>query len=189
MLIRQRLKRTFFAAFLWLLALVGYCGTLQLVGNVHPIIEGEAYRSAQLSGDHLAALVQRYGIKTVINLRGENANQQWYQQELEASQSLGVTHIDFAMSSKLFFDETRAKEIINILANAQKPVLIHCRGGSDRTGLVSALYLAAVAGKDEETAEQQLSLRYGHIGLPGFSARAMDISFEALEPMLGFPES
>ena len=185
----SRPRRFALATCLWLIALAGYCGVLQLSGNVHPVIAGEAYRAAQLSSIDLAQIVQRYGIKTVINLRGANDQQSWYQQELATSHQLGVTHVDFAMSSKRPLSTTRAQEIIDILKKAEKPVLIHCRGGADRTGLVAALYLAAVAGKGEEEAEAQLSFRYGHIGLPGFSARAMDETFESLEPMLGFPDS
>jgi protein tyrosine/serine phosphatase len=44
---------------------------LQLVGNVHVVEPGELYRSAQLNGASLDGVLKRYGIKTVINLRGE----------------------------------------------------------------------------------------------------------------------
>lgn len=59
--------------------------------------------------------------------------------------------------------------------------------GADRTGLTAAIYLAAIAGAGEHEAEKQLSIRYGHIGIPFVSrAYAMDETWEELEPWLGF---
>lgn len=41
---------------------------------------------------------------------------------------------------------------------------------------------------DEETAEKQLSIRFGHVGIPFLSpAFAMDESWEALEEAFGLP--
>jgi hypothetical protein len=62
--------------------------------------------------------------------------------------------------------------------------LVHCYGGSDRTGLATALYLAAIKHAEESDAESQLSLLYGH--LPFGSATAMDHTFDHVEPLLGY---
>jgi protein tyrosine/serine phosphatase len=76
------------------------------------------------------------------------------------------------------------------MRDAPKPILIHCRSGADRTGLASALYLAAIAKTNEKTAEGQMSIFYGHLGLPIMSrAFAMDRTFEMMEPLLGFLNS
>nr|WP_234894951.1 tyrosine-protein phosphatase [Sinorhizobium meliloti] len=56
------------------------------------------------------------------------------------------------------------------MQTAPKPILIHCQAGADRTGLAAMLYLQQIAGIDEEISERQLSVRYGHIGLPYISA-------------------
>lgn len=75
-----------------------------------------------------------------------------------------------------------ARQLATLLRDAPKPLLIHCRSGSDRTGLASAIYLNQVANIDQETAERQLSLRFGHIGIPLVSPTyAMDESWERLE--------
>ncbi|MDO5706646.1 MAG: hypothetical protein Q4G49_16470 [Paracoccus sp. (in: a-proteobacteria)] len=68
--------------------------------------------------------------------------------------------------------------------------MIHCKSGADRTGLAAALYVAGIAKGGEFAAEWQLSPRYGHIGIPWLSrAWPMDLTWEAMEPALGFPES
>jgi protein tyrosine/serine phosphatase len=160
----------------------GYIGYLKLVGNFHTVIEGQLYRSAQPTPSQLETYVREHGIKTVINLRGENSNADWYGAEIAATRDLGVEHIDFRMSATTEFTPQRASEIVAIMEAAPKPILIHCQGGSDRSGLVSALYSNRIAGVAAETAERQLSLYYGHVGVPHLSAAyAMDESWEALE--------
>lgn len=58
------------------------------------------------------------------------------------------------------------------------------------TGLAAMLYLQQIAGIDEEISERQLSVRYGHIGLPYISAAfAMNESWEILEEVLFGPTS
>lgn len=168
---------------------IGFLEGLQLSGNFHPVIEGEAYRSAQPSAADLERYVQAYGIKTVINLRGENDGAQWYEDELSTSQRLGVNHVDFRMSAKRELSQDEAAKLIQVLEGAQRPILIHCRAGSDRSGLASALYVAAVKHGKEEDAEGHISLRYGHISLPVSETYAMDRTFEALEPWLGYENS
>jgi protein tyrosine/serine phosphatase len=163
-----------------------YLGFLQWSGNFHEVVEGEVYRSAQPSASALADYKKRFDIRTVINLRGENAGSGWYRDELKAAQSLGITVVNFKMSAKRQLTPSLSAELIKILKSAPKPLLIHCKSGADRTGLASALYLAGVMNAGEEKAEAQLSLRYGHLSIPPAPYRAMDESFELMEPNFGF---
>jgi hypothetical protein len=64
-----------------------------------------------------------------------------------------------------------------ILRSAAKPLLIHCKAGSDRTGLVAALYRYAVAGEPAEQAVSELSLHFGHFPYLTSETGAMDDSF------------
>lgn len=165
----------------------GYLGALQLTGNFHEVLPGELYRSAQPSAADIATYSREHGIKTIVNLRGENKSA-WYRQEVAASAQAGIEHIDFKMSAshQLTLDQTH--RLIALLRDAPKPILIHCQAGADRTGLVSVIYLQQIAGVDEKTAEGQLSLRYGHIGIPYLSsAFAMDENWENLEKVFGLP--
>jgi protein tyrosine/serine phosphatase len=160
----------------------GYAGYLQLSGNFHPVIEGQLYRSAQPSADRLASYIKAHGIKTVINLRGAHPNTAWYDNEVTMSQGLGVKHIDFGLSATHMVSPEKADELVRLMANAEKPILIHCQSGADRTGLAAALYSKDILGMDGDKAERQLSFYYGHVGLPIVSAAyAMDKSFEDVE--------
>jgi len=170
-----------------LLALGGYAGALQLTGNFHTVLAGELYRASQPSSDQIAAYKEDYGIRTIVNMRGDNTGSPWYDEEVETAKTLGITHINFRMSAKRELSQKQAEELISILRNAVKPILVHCNGGADRSGLASALFLAAVAHKGEAAAEGQLSFLYGHVSIPHISSSyPMDQTFENLESWLGF---
>ena len=51
------------------------------------------------------------------------------------------------MSARSDFSAARAREIIRLLKAAPKPILIHCEGGADRSGLIAGIYLRAVDDK------------------------------------------
>ena len=78
----------------------------------------------------------------------------------------------------------QVNQLVAIMRDAPKPILIHCKAGADRTGLATALYLSRVALLSEKEAESQLSIRYGHVGIPYLSATyAMDRTWENAEDM------
>jgi protein tyrosine/serine phosphatase len=173
-----------------LLFVGAYAGRLYVTSNFHTVLANELYRSAQVTPERLASYQQAHGIRTVINLRGANERASWYQKEVAASERLGIVHVDFRMSAQKLLSVEKASALVDILKSSAKPILIHCEWGADRSGLVAALYLAAVAGAGEEKAEEQLSIHYGHISIPFISkAYAMDEAWEALEPWLGFDNS
>jgi protein tyrosine/serine phosphatase len=171
------------------LTIGAYAGIMQLTGNFHPVIAATLYRSAQPSAAEIRRYHAVYGIRTIVNLRGEHDRASWYEAEATEAKRLGITLVNFEMSAGQQLTQDRAAKLVAILKHAEKPILIHCKGGADRSGLASALYLAAVAKQGEQAAESQISIRYGHISLPFAPAYAMDLTFEALEPWLGFPHS
>jgi protein tyrosine/serine phosphatase len=46
-----------------------------------------------------------------------------------------------------------AARLVAVLCQAPKPILIHCEGGADRSGLASEIYLSQVAHPGEATVE------------------------------------
>jgi protein tyrosine/serine phosphatase len=179
------LRRAALASLTCLALLCGYLIHLQTSGNFHPVMEGEAYRSAQPDAEDLRAWVAETGIRSVVNLRGRHEGTPWYDAEMVASDALGLKHYDFGMSASKGLDRAGAAALIALLRDAPKPVLIHCMSGSDRTGLASALYLAD-QGRGEELAEHQISIRYGHVSIPYTAAWPIDQSWEAMEGWLGY---
>jgi protein tyrosine/serine phosphatase len=167
----------------------GFYGYLVETTNFHPVIAGELYRSSQPSASTIARLQKEYGIKTIINLRGDNSGHGWYDAEIAETKQLDINHIDFRMSSRHELTQAQAAQLVQLMRDAPKPLLIHCQAGADRTGLATALYLAAIGKTSEQVAESQMSIYYGHIGLPMSAAYPMDETFEKLEPWLGLSNS
>lgn len=184
---RHIVKRTLAGIGIAVGAFALYLGGLQITGNFHEVKAGELYRSAQPDAADLEDYVRRYGIKTVINLRGIKPGKGWYDTEVTTSKALGINHIDFPMSDRRELPVDRSMALIRLMRDAPKPILIHCKSGADRTGLASVIYLQQLGGVGEERAEWQLSPLYGHIGIPVIGPYAMDETWEGLEKVFGLP--
>jgi hypothetical protein len=52
---------------------------------------------------------------------------------------------------------------MELIRKSPKPILVHCNGGADRTGLISALYLYNLEDKTARSASWQLGPFYGHV--------------------------
>ena len=62
-----------------------YLGCMILSGNLHTVVAGEFYRSAQVIPKRLETYQQLYGIRTIVNLRGANPQSTWYREEVAAA--------------------------------------------------------------------------------------------------------
>lgn len=119
------------------------------------------WRSNQPSPARLARHAAQ-GIKTVINLRGE-VHQSFWLFEREACSALGMTLHDIGFSARQAPKRPMLLELHRLLTTAEKPMLLHCKSGADRTGLAAALYLIWVEGRPLAEAQEQLSMRYMHL--------------------------
>lgn len=147
-----------------------------LLQNVHEVVPGKVLRSAQLSPERLARLIETHKLKSVLNLRGPHAGEGWYDSERAVAATANVEHYDFELWSAKEVPVARAEQLIALMRRAPKPMLVHCWAGADRTGLAAALYLYAVHHEAAELAARALSFRYHHLKFT--SAAAMDRSFE-----------
>lgn len=159
------------------LLLSGWAGYLRLSGNFHVVVDGAVYRSGQLSGAQFATRIRDNGIRTIINLRGNNAGRRWYDDEIKASNAAGVGHIDFPISASRPLTDHQIAQLVGLLATSPRPILIHCEGGADRTGLASALSKLTIDGSPPSEAAAQLSFRYGHFPWFWSGTSAMDSTF------------
>lgn len=162
-----------------------HMGVNQLIGNEHEVIAGELYRSAQPGAEEIDSLVRRHGIKTIINLRNEDRGA-WYAEEKAAADRNNVTLIDYPISSADILPVENGEELAEIMRHAEKPILIHCEHGANRTGLASAIYVGAVAKRSEMFSQLQLSPYYGHVPIPGIGRYAMWQSWDKFEETIGF---
>jgi hypothetical protein len=159
-----------------------HAGRVLFGPNFHAVVPGKVYRCAQPSGPRLERWVRRYGIRTVVNLRGCCDPSPWYLEEARAAGRLDVSLEDLGFSAARLPSVLSLRQLVEVLDRSEYPILLHCHKGADRTGMASAVFL--LLHTDASVAEARLQLRplYGHLRL-GKTAR-MDQLFDLYEEWL-----
>lgn len=102
------------------------------------------------------------GIKTVVNLRGEDPRAH-YLFERESCEQLGLTLLNAKLHARLAQPRQRLLDVLETLRTAEKPLMFHCKSGADRAGFVAAMYLMVFENQPVEIARRQLGLKYIHL--------------------------
>jgi protein tyrosine/serine phosphatase len=98
----------------------------------------------------------------VINLRG-GFDASFYALEKEACERLGLTLVDFTITSREVPSRARVLGAKTLFETVRYPALMHCKSGADRAGIMSVFYMHFRKGKTIREALDQLSLRYLHL--------------------------
>ena len=130
--------------------------------NLHSVIDGRVYRSGRLSPDRLEAAVDRFGIRTIINLTGDRSGVAWYDAQRAVAARHGVVHHDIDLLATALPSQPNVARLVDLLQHAPQPVLVHCDAGADRAGLASAIARLLEDDADLSEARRELSWRYGH---------------------------
>jgi protein tyrosine/serine phosphatase len=119
-----------------------------------------AWRAAQ-PAPHNIRVLARQGVRTILNLRGERVCGSYWLEQAECERH-GITLVNFQVRSRQAptAEQVRAAKVL--FDSIEYPMLMHCKSGADRAGLMSVLYLHLKEGVPLEEAKGQLSLRYGH---------------------------
>ena len=162
----RRLRRGLLVAAVVVLAGGGLYAYQRLVRlNFGVVVPGEVYRSAQPNARSLERWHEEHGIRTCVNLRGVGTRV-IYGVELETNYRLGVRQVDIPMAAGRLPRDRELRRLIEIIETAERPILLHCAGGADRTGLASVVAAMAIGGADFETAREQFTFRHLHIDRP-----------------------
>ncbi|TSJ90668.1 protein tyrosine phosphatase [Gilliamella apicola] len=102
-----------------------------LIPNNFYQVSNDIYRSEQPSLKQIKQL-DKFGIKTIINLR------LWHS-DRDKVVNTGITEVWINMRAGNISDK-KIIQILKTIKNSPKPILIHCWHGSDRTGVVVAMY-------------------------------------------------
>ncbi|MFC7702807.1 beta-lactamase hydrolase domain-containing protein [Plastorhodobacter daqingensis] len=117
------------------------------------------WRSNQPSPQRIARYA-RAGIRSVLNLRGPGRHSH-YLFEKEACEAAGITLVD----RRLYAAELPSRDELLALFQAfdaiEKPFVMHCKSGADRSGFGAALYLIDT-GTPVSEARRQLHWKHLH---------------------------
>lgn len=124
--------------------------------NFHQV-NSQFYRGAQPSDGGIRKLAE-LGIKTIINLRGEDEITRADKREAEA---LGLRYVNIPMPELRRPSDEEVERVLAIInATEKQPVFVHCRHGRDRTGLIVAVYRIMHDGWTSKQAKTEAKL-YG----------------------------
>ena len=129
--------------------------------NFYKVDEG-VYRSAQMNPYTLKKYIKKYNLKTIITFRKDTNSSPLSVLEKKVCDDMGVKFIRIGLTSRRLPEKSTILELKNTLETAQKPFLMHCKAGADRTSLASALYLYW-QGKSYEEIKKQFSIKFLHL--------------------------
>ena len=107
-------------------------------------------------------LVQRFGVRAVVNLRGPRVSERWYAEEVAACRDLGVARDDVRIKLDDWPPQHEVRRFVALLEAGPRPLLLHCKDGYDRSGWGAAVALA-LAGEPLERALELLAPTAGHV--------------------------
>jgi protein tyrosine phosphatase (PTP) superfamily phosphohydrolase (DUF442 family) len=123
-------------------------------------LSATAWRAAQPAPHQLRAIAKR-GIKTIVNLRGERVCGSYWL-ERAACQRYGLKLVNYQVRSRAAPSKAELHGARQLFQSVEYPILMHCKSGADRAGLMSVMYDICVLNKPIAEAKRQLSWRFGH---------------------------
>jgi len=150
------------------------------------VVPGRFYRSGQMNASGFKDAIERYGIRTVVNLQHENPDphlsETWLGKpvvrEKELCDRLNVKYVLLTPDilptpNDLASTPPAVVEFIKLLDDESAyPILIHCKAGLHRTGRLTAIYRMEKEGWDAGEALRELRAN-GY----GFSAASENDDF------------
>ncbi len=133
---------------------VYYRAELSRTKRLRVVEPGVLYRSGQMTAEGFREAIQAYGIKTIVNAMDESPDPElwttWFNRDIVREQSLckelGVRYVHLPpnlLSRKQLANgrPTAIDKWLEILDDPSNyPILLHCRAGLHRTGVMTALY-------------------------------------------------
>lgn len=120
----------------------------------------DVYRSNHPTEKRFRAYAAK-GFKTIVNLRGASMEPQ-YQLEKKLCAELGLTLIDLSLHAYEAPSKDASLQLLDVFDSAERPMIIHCKSGADRTALAAAFFKLHT-GEGLAAARKQFSLRYIHL--------------------------
>jgi protein tyrosine/serine phosphatase len=130
--------------------------------NFYAVQDGFLYRTKTLPAATLDSYIKEHGIKTILNVRAEDLEGFWLQEEKRIAERNGTQLITIPINADALPTKEELKQIFNVLLKSNMPILVHCYRGADRTGMICALWVLEKMNGSLEDALAQLNKFYNH---------------------------
>ena len=128
-------------------------GAAEAAYNFGPVVAGRLYRSGRPDAPFLAHLRDERGLERVVSLTGRSPVH-------VAAEALGLAGASYGWGTNRLPPRAELLAVLDLVTQ-DVPTLVHCGGGSDRSGYLVALLRVLHQGWPLERALREMS-RYGH---------------------------
>lgn len=107
------------------------------------VVPGKVYRSGQISRFLIGDVIERNGLRTIIDLNGFDPDDADQRAEVEASEEKVVRHLRFPLRGDATGQIERYAGAVQAMVESEQqggPVLVHCAAGAQRTGACISFY-------------------------------------------------
>ncbi|SLN47611.1 fused DSP-PTPase phosphatase/NAD kinase-like protein [Roseisalinus antarcticus] len=132
----------------------------RLWSNQKEIAPG-VWRSNQPSRARLKALRDGKGVRTILNLRGEDVFAHYLFLREDCAE-LGLKLVDVKLNATKAPVRERLVALLDAFESIERPFLMHCKSGADRTGLAAVLWMMLKEGQRLDEARRQLHWTHLH---------------------------
>lgn len=129
--------------------------------NFKVVIPQVLYRSGQPSVNDIQVWHDKYQIKYILNLRGHDRIKET-PEIIKKAKELNIRLSYVRLSARQRPTKEKLNLIIDVISNTSRPLLVHCMGGVDRSGLVSTIALI-LNNYPFEIAMQQMDWLHGFL--------------------------
>lgn len=138
-----------------------------VIPNVFPkrfgtVVEGQIYRSGELTPAATRKVVEAHNIRTIIDFGAHTPGSTDDRRAQATAEALGLTRFVLPLEGDATGDPNRYVDALRIMTDPKaQPVLVHCSAGTQRTGCAIALFRTLEQGwsRDQVMAE---AARYDH---------------------------
>ena len=130
---------------------------------------GMLYRSGWMKPEHEEKIIEKYGIKTVVNLclPDEELGANNHSVEAGICERTGATLVNIPMPGNTPPTDAQLAEWLGLLySEPSHPILVHCAQGAIRTGMMVAVYRIDYQKEDNATVLKTLDTMGHDIDVP-----------------------
>ena len=154
------------------------------IAGPREVLPGRLYRAGQPDGRECAQWIQRFGIRSIVNLRGSDEDRGSFAEEKACTDRAGIARLDLPFLAADDPPRHLVRAFIRRFPSLPEPVLVHCRSGVDRTAMGVFLGLMLMDRPFDEAASWVRSL-FKHPCLRACTQKRFVDAFEAWCKVVG----